>query len=182
MNILQKIFYKIILALVVFCNFTLPQNQTQTISKQNQIEQGQEIKMKKVIGIGGIFFKCKDPEKIKQWYNSNLGLVTNEYGSLFEFRNSDPPSEKVYAQWSPFKENTKYFLPSEKDFMINYRVENLEQLVEELKSNGVTVLDSIEVYEYGKFVHILDPENNKIELWEPVDSVFTNSYEGKTTK
>jgi len=66
--------------------------------------------------------------------------------------------------------------------MINFRVENLERLVEELKSNGVTVLDSIEVYEYGKFVHILDPENNKIELWEPVDSEFTKSYEGKTTK
>ena len=85
-------------------------------------------------------------------------------------------------QWSPFSEKTKYFEPSEKQFMINYRVENIEQLVKELKENGVKVLDEIETYEYGKFVHILDPENNKIELWETVDSVFTKLYEGQTTK
>ncbi len=137
---------------------------------------------KKVTGIGGIFFKCSEPEKVREWYRKNLGLVTNEYGSLFEFRNSDDPSTKGYLQWSPFKENTEYFLPSTKEFMINYRVENLEELVSELKANGVTVVDEIEEYEYGKFVHILDPENNKIELWEPVDKVFTDMYEGKTTK
>jgi predicted enzyme related to lactoylglutathione lyase len=66
--------------------------------------------------------------------------------------------------------------------MINYRVENLEELVMELKENGVSVLDEIETYEYGKFVHIMDPEGNKIELWEPVDNVFTKMYNGKTTK
>lgn len=137
---------------------------------------------KKVTGVGGIFFKCKDTEKMKDWYNQNLGLLTNEYGSLFEFRQSDEPGKKGYLQWSPFPEKTEYFEPSEKEFMINYRVENLEELVEEMRNNGVTILDSIETYEYGKFVHILDPENNKIELWEPVDSVFTDLYEGKTTK
>ncbi len=137
---------------------------------------------KKVTGVGGIFFKCKDTEKMKDWYNQNLGLVNNEYGSLFETRQSDNPDEKAYLQWSPFPENTDYFKPSEKEFMINYRVENMEELVEELKQNGVTILDSIERYEYGKFVHILDPENNKIELWEPMDSVFTKLYDGKTTK
>ncbi len=137
---------------------------------------------KKVTGIGGIFFKAKDPEKIKEWYGKNLGLVTNEYGSLFEFRQSDSPDKKGYLQWSPFRNNTRYFEPSGKEFMINYRVENIEGLLEELKRNGVTPVDSIETYEYGKFVHILDPENNKIELWEPVDNVFTKSYEGKTTK
>lgn len=137
--------------------------------------------MKKVIGIGGIFFKCKDTEKMKQWYEKNLGLKTNEYGSLFEFRSSDEPNKKEYLQWSPFSEKTKYFEPSEKEFMINYRVENLIELVEELKKSGVQVLDSIEAFEYGKFVHIIDPEGNKIELWEPVDSIFTAMYEGKTT-
>jgi len=140
------------------------------------------MKRKKATGIGGIFFKCEDPEKMRAWYGEHLGLVTNEYGSLFEFRLSDEPEKKAYLQWSPFSKETKYFEPSEKDFMINYRVENMEELVEELKRNGVTVLDSIEYYEYGKFVHILDPENNKIELWEPVDSEFTQSYEGQTTK
>lgn len=140
------------------------------------------MKQKKVTGVGGIFFKCEDPEKMRNWYGANLGLVTNEYGSLFEFRLSDEPDRKAYLQWSPFDKNTTYFEPSQKDFMINYRVENIESLVEELKKNGVTVLDTIETYEYGKFVHILDPENNKIELWEPVDNEFTQSYEGETTK
>jgi predicted enzyme related to lactoylglutathione lyase len=138
--------------------------------------------MKKVTGIGGVFFKTKDAEKMKDWYSKNLGLVTNEYGSVFEFRNSDNPEEKGYTVWSPFAENTEYFKPSEKEFMINYRVENIEELVVELKEAGVTVCDEIETFEYGKFVHILDPEHNKIELWEPVDQVFTDMYEGKTTK
>jgi len=128
----------------------------------------------KVNGIGGIFFKCKDPEKIKDWYSENLGMKTDKYGSLFEFRKAEDPEKKAYLQWSPFSENTEHFAPSTKDFMINYRVENLEGMVTELKQNGVNVLDNIETYDYGKFVHILDPEGNKIELWEPVDEVFDN--------
>ena len=138
--------------------------------------------MKKVTGIGGIFFKTKDPGKMKDWYGKNLGLTTNEYGSVFEFRKSEAPNEKAYSVWSPFKDDTDYFEPSEKEFMINYRVENIEKLVANLKEAGVTICDEIETYEYGKFVHILDPENNKIELWEPVDEVFQSMYEGKTTK
>ena len=138
--------------------------------------------MKKVTGIGGIFFKTSDPEKMKNWYSKNLGLVTNEYGSVFEFRGSDEPHKKAYSVWSPFPENTEYFKPSEKEFMINYRIENIEKLVIELREAGVTICDEIEAFEYGKFVHILDPENNKIELWEPIDQVFTDMYKGKTTK
>jgi len=134
----------------------------------------------KVQGIGGIFFKCENPQKVKDWYSENLGLVTDEYGSLFEFRNADD-QQKNYLQWSPFDAGTTYFKPSEKEFMINYRVGDLEKLVEELKKNGVTILDEIETYEYGKFVHIMDPEGNKIELWEAVDEVFTKSHKGKTT-
>ena len=136
---------------------------------------------KKVTGVGGIFFKCKDVKNMKEWYNKNLGLVTNEYGSMFEFRNSDKPDQKNYLQWSPFSDKTKYFEPSEKDVMINYRVENIETLVEELKKSGVQIVDSIASYDYGKFIHIMDPEGNKIELWEPVESTFTKMYEGKTT-
>ena len=119
---------------------------------------------------------------MKDWYNKNLGLVTNEYGSVFEFRSSDEPKKKGYSVWSPFNDNTNYFEPSEKEFMINYRVENIEKLVIELRNAGVTICDEIETFEYGKFIHILDPEKNKIELWEPVDQVFTDMYEGKTTK
>jgi len=128
-----------------------------------------QTKMKKVTGIGGIFFKCKDPEMMKEWYQKNLGLNTNEYGAVFEWHQGADSTKKGFTNWSPFKETTKYFEPSTKDFMINYRVENLEALVEELKKNGVTILDAIETYEYGKFVHILDAEGNKIELWEPND-------------
>ncbi len=137
---------------------------------------------KKVTGIGGIFFKCKDPETMREWYGQHLGLVTDQYGSLFEFREGAEPHDVAYLQWSPFGEKTEYFNPSEKEFMINYRVQNIESLVEELKEAGVTIVDSIESFEYGKFVHIMDPEGNKLELWEPIDSVFTTSSGGRTTK
>ncbi len=134
-----------------------------------------------VTGIGGIFFKCRNIEKTKEWYSKNLNLVTNEYGSLFEFKLSENIQKSGYLQWSPFSDKTTYFEPSEKDFMINYRVGNLDRLSKNLKNNGVTILDTIEVYEYGKFLHILDCENNKIELWEPIDKVFTDLYTGSTT-
>ncbi|MBL7728594.1 MAG: VOC family protein [Dinghuibacter sp.] len=125
--------------------------------------------MKKVTGIGGVFFKCKDPRKITEWYQQHLGLETNPYGATFEWYEQADPAKKAQTQWTPFPETSGYFDPSGKDFMINYRVENLEALVKELKEAGVTILDSIETYDYGKFVHILDVEGNKIQLWEPVD-------------
>ena len=133
----------------------------QLIIKQNT--------MGKVTGIGGIFFKCKDPEMMKTWYQKHLGLNTNPYGATFEWYEGFDNTKKAQTQWTPFKETTKYFAPSEKEFMINYRVENLEALAEDLKKEGVTILDTIETYDYGKFLHILDAEGNKIELWEPVD-------------
>lgn len=130
----------------------------------------QQTKMKKVTGIGGIFFKCKDSKKMTEWYQKNLGLNVNPYGGAsFEWYEGADSTKKGQTQWQPFPETTKYFEPSTKDFMINYRVENLEALVEELKKEGVTVLDKIETYDYGKFVHVLDIEGNKIELWEPKD-------------
>jgi predicted enzyme related to lactoylglutathione lyase len=126
-------------------------------------------KMKKVTGIGGIFFKCKDPKAINEWYKTHLGFDTSPYGTSFEWREIDDSTKKGLTQWNPFAENTKYFEPSTKDFMINYRVENLEALVEELRKENVTIVDKIETYDYGKFVHILDIEGNKIQLWEPKD-------------
>ena len=123
--------------------------------------------MKKVTGIGGIFFKCKDPEKMREWYKTHLGLPTTKYGANFEWREADDSSKKGSTQWSPFGENTKYFEPSTKDYMMNYRVENLEELVKLLREENVTIVDEIETGDYGKFVHILDMEGNKIELWEP---------------
>lgn len=123
-------------------------------------------KMTRVTGIGGIFFKCKDPKATTEWYQKHLGLDTNPYGATFEWYESPDSTTKAQTQWTPFAENSKYF---EKDFMINYRVANLEALVEELKKEGVTIVDKIETFDYGKFVHILDSEGNKIQLWEPID-------------
>lgn len=135
----------------------------------------------KVTGIGGIFFTASDPELIKNWYGKNLGLAIDDFGSPFEFRNANNPEEINYLRWSPFDKSTDYFAPSEKQFMVNYRVQHIDELVKKLKENGVTIVDDIQSYDYGKFVHIMDPDGNKIELWEPVDSVLT-AMGGKTTK
>lgn len=141
--------------------------------------------IKRVTGIGGIFFKCKDPKAMRAWYQTHLGLNTNEYGAVFEWYQGADSTKKGFLQWSPFKETTKYFEPSTKDFMINYRVENLTALVQELKKEGVTITDTMETYDYGKFIHIMDLEDNKIELWEPNDIVYENlglQMGSKTTK
>ena len=123
-------------------------------------------KMKRVTGIGGVFFKCKDPKATTEWYQKHLGLDTNPYGATFEWYEKPDSSTKAQTQWTPFKQDSKYF---DKDFMINYRVENLEALVEELKKEGVTIVDKMETFDYGKFIHILDGEGNKIQLWEAKD-------------
>lgn len=120
--------------------------------------------MKRVTGIGGIFFKCQDPEKMRQWYKTHLGLDMSDYGAKIEWQQKEDSEEKGYTLWTPFSSTSKYF---DREFMINYIVEDLEALVEELRKEGVTILDNIESHEYGKFVHILDIEGNKIELWQP---------------
>ena len=124
----------------------------------------------KVTGIGGIFFFSDDPKETKEWYAKNLGLDVNEWGSSFESRNIHRPEEINTLQWSPFKKGSTYFAPSKKEFMINYTVQNIEGLIDKLRESGVTIVDNIETYEYGKFVHIMDTQGNKIELWEPVVS------------
>ena len=123
----------------------------------------------RVTGIGGIFFYSDDPKEAKEWYTKNLGIEMNDWGSSsFESRNINRPDEINSLQWKPFKKGDEYFSPSKKDFMINYQVQNIEGLVNKLKENGVTILDSIANYDgIGKFVHIMDTEGNKIELWEP---------------
>lgn len=172
----------LILTALTSCDSTT--NKSKNMEEQkNQSDKKLSLQDKtpKVTGIGGIFFLSDNPEKTKEWYSENLGLEVNEWGSSFEFRNANRPDEINYLQWSPFKQGSEYFSPSKKEFMVNYRVQNIEGLVNKLKNNGVTILDSIETYDYGKFVHIMDAEGNKIELWEPIDSVFT-AMGGKTTK
>jgi predicted enzyme related to lactoylglutathione lyase len=141
--------------------------------------------LKRVTGIGGIFFKCKQPKELREWYRMHLGLEVNSYGSVFEWYQGADSTQKGFTQWSPFNEKTKYFEPSTKEFMINYRVANLEALIPELKKEGVTFTDTMETFDYGKFVHIMDPEGNKLELWEPNDKVYEQmgiQMNAKTTK
>lgn len=170
-----------VIALIVAASFLSGFAFKTMITKQPN----EQAKLKKVTGIGGIFFKCKDPKKMREWYQANLGLNTNQYGAVFEWYQGADSTKKGFTQWSPFKETTKYFEPSTKDFMINYRVDDMEALVRELKKNGVTVADTIQSVEYGKFVHILDAEGNKVELWEPNDVVYEQMGKqmgSKTTK
>ncbi|NNC69497.1 MAG: VOC family protein [Flavobacteriaceae bacterium] len=124
----------------------------------------------RVTGIGGLFFKSNDPKATKDWYRKHLGFNTDDWGCTFWWK--DKKGNDCSTQWGPFKDDTTYFAPSKKDFMFNYRVENLSELLEALKKEGVTVIDKIEEYDYGKFGWILDPEGNKIELWEPKDAAF----------
>src|SRR6185436_5513979 len=172
----KRIFITLALITTFFLGFAFKSLITNTHGEQS---------LKKATGIGGIFFKCKDPKKVREWYQTHLGLNTNQYGAVFEWRQATDSTKKGFSQWSPFKETTKYFEPSTKEFMINYRVENLKALVEELKKEGVTLTDTIETADYGKFVHIMDIEGNKIELWEPNDIEYEKlgvQMGSKTTK
>ena len=124
----------------------------------------------RVTGIGGFFFKAENPKKLVDWYGKHLGLKTDDYGSTFWWK--DKNGEDCSTQWSPFNENTNYFDPSKKQFMQNFRVSDLENLLKKLSREGVTIVGDMETYDYGKFGWILDPEGNKIELWEPIDKAF----------
>ncbi len=127
--------------------------------------------MKKVTGIGGVFFKCEDAGKMNDWYAKNLGIEKGPYGTSFDWREMENPEKTGSTAWSTFPKDTAYFNPSKKDFMINYRVENIESLIEQFKIDGVTIVDELSAYDYGKFIHIIDPEGNAIELWEPTEAV-----------
>lgn len=134
---------------------------------------------KRVTGIGGVFFKTTDTKQTKAWYSKHLGIAMDQYGAGFVAKQYDDPEKSLHLQWSPFAADTDYFAPSSKPFMVNYRVQDLEWLVSQLKEEGVTICDEIVTYDYGKFVHILDNDGNKIELWEPVDEVFDEYYKDK---
>lgn len=125
---------------------------------------------KRVTGIGGLFFKTDDPKATKNWYQKHLGFNTDDWGCTFWWKDKD--GKDASTQWSPFKKDTNYFEPSTKDFMFNYRVENLVELLKELEKEGVKIVGEMQEFEYGKFAWILDNENNKIELWEPIDQAF----------
>ena len=123
--------------------------------------------MKRVIGIGGVFFKAKDPDKLRAWYQQHLGMVPDAYGSVTFTCPDSGSGEVAQTVWSLFPENTKYFNPATTPFMLNYRVADLHGLLKELRAEGVEVEEKTEEFDYGKFGWIMDPEGNRIELWEP---------------
>ena len=130
------------------------------------------MKKGKVTGVGGIFIKFQHPENMMKWYQEVLGLSTNDYGVLFSFNGYDEP--KGHLQLGTFPADTDYFGQPKQSYMLNFRVDDLNELLLHLTEKNVSVLDSIETYDYGKFLHISDPEGNRIELWEPIDSAFDN--------
>jgi predicted enzyme related to lactoylglutathione lyase len=118
-----------------------------------------------ITGLGGVFFKCNDPEKLREWYHEKLGLSSDQYGKTFLWGDTEGSSV-----WAPFAKDTTYFSPSDKEFMINFRVNDLPSYLEEIRTKDVEIVGELQVEVYGKFAHILDLEGNKIELWEPADS------------
>ena len=139
--------------------------------KAMYIGESQEVPaLKRVTGIGGFFFRAKDPKALTAWYNKHLGLKTDDYGCTFWWK--DAEGNDCSTQWSAFKEDTTYMEPSQKQFMQNFRVDNLDALIERLKAEDVELVGEPQSFDYGKFGWIIDPEGNKIELWEPKDSAF----------
>ena len=120
--------------------------------------------MAKVIGIGGIFFKARDPKALSEWYAKHLGLSVENFGGAMFSEDSSRPG---YTLWSPFPASTRYFEPSDNAYMINFRVDDLESMLQYLRGQGVQVDTKMDVSEYGKFGWIMDPEGNRVELWQP---------------
>ena len=123
--------------------------------------------MERVTGIGGIFFKAKDPEKLREWYRKHLGIESENWGGFAFQWQDDPQSATGTTIWSVFKDDTKYFDPGTKPFMINFRVANLHSLLEQLRAEGAAVDPKFDESEFGKFGWVMDPEGNRVELWEP---------------
>jgi catechol 2,3-dioxygenase-like lactoylglutathione lyase family enzyme len=120
----------------------------------------------RVTGIGGVFFKAREPKKMASWYRDHLGIQSNGGFAIFNWRDKDNPERMGLTTWALFPTNTTYLGPSAATMMINYRVANLERLLAQLRRDGVTV-EKVKDEAFGRFAWITDPEGNRIELWEP---------------
>ena len=124
--------------------------------------------MKRVTGIGGIFFKAKDPATLRAWYQKHLGVDVTEWGgAVFSWADGDGKPTGGMTVWSIAEADTDLYAPSKAPFMVNYRVADLHALLEALRSEGCQVLDKVDESDFGKFGWVMDPEGNKVELWEP---------------
>ncbi len=133
--------------------------------------------IKRVTGIGGIFFKAEDTDLLNAWYRKHLGITS----TIFQWRDAQASGRTGHTVWGPFKQDTKYFAPSSKPFMLNYRVENLQALLDTLQQEGVQIVGEVEEYSYGKFGWIMESEGNKIELWQPIDEEYQKQYDNATS-
>lgn len=131
--------------------------------------------MKRVTGIGGVFFKCKDTAVTKAWYSKHLGIPAGDYGYLFNWQDGQTAQQPGTTTWSPFSEKTDYFGPGDQTFMLNYRVHDLVALVAALREEGVEVVGEMQEFEYGKFAWIVDCDGRRVELWEPVDEPLVDA-------
>jgi predicted enzyme related to lactoylglutathione lyase len=126
----------------------------------------------KITGIGGIFITSSNPDQLKEWYRDKLGLPCDKWGYVFKWRDIESPYHKSYTQWSVMNRGTNYFDPAKQEFMVNYRIQNLDDYLARLQEKGAIQVGEIENYDYGRFAWILDGDGQKIELWEPVDKEF----------
>lgn len=147
-----------------------PPGAVEPVSSTSNPQEGAADMAKGVTGIGGVFFKSADPKATREWYQEHLGVPAGEYGWPFLWRDLENPEERGYTVWGPFEESTDYFDPSDTTFMINYRVADIDGLVDSLQKAGVEVVAGPDEHPNGKFAWILDPDGRKIELWEPVPS------------
>jgi predicted enzyme related to lactoylglutathione lyase len=124
--------------------------------------------MERVTGIGGVFIKSKDPERLRAWYQAHLGMEIEDWGGVvFRWSTPEDPGSGGMTIWNIFEEPSDYFRPSEAGFMINYRVEDLQALLDALRAEGCNVVEKTEESEFGRFGWVIDPDGNKVELWEP---------------
>jgi len=134
-----------------------------------------------VRAIGGIFFRSQDPTRTREWYQHHLGLRTDSTGTNFAWRHFDDASRPGFSQWAPFSQDTRYFGDQDQQFMVNYRVDDLERLLTELRSEGVTIVGDVQRESYGAFAHIIDIDGRMVELWEPIDSEYKKMLDGVTS-
>lgn len=131
--------------------------------------------MKRVQGIGGIFIRARDPQKLQAWYDKQLGISpradspwgADDEASLLEWRDKDDPQRNCFTVFSMFPMDSDFFQPGDQDFLLNFRVDDLDALLTELEQEGIVPLGEIRVYKFGRFARIVDPEGKVVELWEP---------------
>jgi hypothetical protein len=152
-------------AIVVLC-VAAAQIKTDDGASGDTAAEGKAVQMEQVTGIGGVFFKAKDPKGMAAWYRTNLGIQSKGGYADFTWRDKDHPDEIGHTAWRIFPTNATYFGQSSSPLMINYRVGNLDRMLEQLRRGGVKI-EKVEDYDYGRWAWIMDPEGNRIELWEP---------------